>query len=325
MFVAKMNTSRIAWTTATWNPVTGCTKVSPGCDHCYAETFAERFRGVSGHIYERGFDFPLRPDRLKQPLSSHGRLATPLWQNPHSWTDPGKGSYGARRFMSHTSKGGTRISSQAAHRDITQDRWVSRFPNSVTFVAQCRVLRVAMSTNRDAQLWRERLISVGTMDQAAEYEGITFAADLTAAIPSAFRVLRTMGMSSEDAEDALQDASIRAWRHRTQCRGPFGVWFMTIATREARRARPRWLTLPVVWTVSGDEDVEGQLPMIPAKSLAALPRRQRLALSLRYEADLPIAAVAGVMGISEPAAKQLLSRARDSLRQAITVAQGEVF
>ncbi len=49
--------------------MTGCTKVSPGCAHCYAETFAERFRGVPGHPYERGFDLQLRPERLEQPLS----------------------------------------------------------------------------------------------------------------------------------------------------------------------------------------------------------------------------------------------------------------
>jgi protein gp37 len=60
--------SKIEWTEATWNPVTGCTKVSPGCAHCYAETFAERFRGVAGHPYERGFDLQLRPERLDQPL-----------------------------------------------------------------------------------------------------------------------------------------------------------------------------------------------------------------------------------------------------------------
>jgi len=60
--------SAIEWTEATWNPVTGCTKVSPGCAHCYAETFAERFRGVPGHPYERGFDLQLRPERLSQPL-----------------------------------------------------------------------------------------------------------------------------------------------------------------------------------------------------------------------------------------------------------------
>lgn len=60
--------SSIEWTDATWNPVTGCTKVSPGCAHCYAETFAERFRGVPNHPYEQGFDLRLWPDRLLLPL-----------------------------------------------------------------------------------------------------------------------------------------------------------------------------------------------------------------------------------------------------------------
>ena len=60
--------SQIEWTEATWNPVTGCDKVSPGCAHCYAEAFAERFRGVPGHPYEQGFDLRLWPQRLDQPL-----------------------------------------------------------------------------------------------------------------------------------------------------------------------------------------------------------------------------------------------------------------
>jgi len=60
--------SSIEWTDATWNPVTGCTKVSPGCKHCYAETFAERWRGVPGHPYEQGFDLRLWPERLTLPL-----------------------------------------------------------------------------------------------------------------------------------------------------------------------------------------------------------------------------------------------------------------
>ena len=60
--------SAIEWTDATWNPVTGCTKVSAGCDNCYAETFAERFRGVQGHPYEQGFDLRFWPDRLDAPL-----------------------------------------------------------------------------------------------------------------------------------------------------------------------------------------------------------------------------------------------------------------
>ena len=59
--------SRIEWTDATWNPVRGCTKVSPGCKHCYAETFAERFRGVPGHPFEQGFDLRIVPEALELP------------------------------------------------------------------------------------------------------------------------------------------------------------------------------------------------------------------------------------------------------------------
>jgi protein gp37 len=62
------NTTAIEWTDATWNPVTGCTKISAGCDHCYAERFSERFRGTRDHSYENGFDLTLRPERLEQPL-----------------------------------------------------------------------------------------------------------------------------------------------------------------------------------------------------------------------------------------------------------------
>jgi protein gp37 len=61
--------SHIEWTDATWNPVRGCTKISPGCKHCYAETFAERFRGVKGHPYEQGFDLKLVPAKLTEPLT----------------------------------------------------------------------------------------------------------------------------------------------------------------------------------------------------------------------------------------------------------------
>jgi len=65
--------SAIEWTDATWNPVRGCTKISDGCKHCYAETFAERFRGVKGHPYQQGFDLRLVPEKLAEPLR---------WRNP---------------------------------------------------------------------------------------------------------------------------------------------------------------------------------------------------------------------------------------------------
>jgi protein gp37 len=60
--------SSIEWCDATWNPITGCTKIVAGCDNCYAARFAERFRGVPGHPYEPGFDLTFRPERLQQPL-----------------------------------------------------------------------------------------------------------------------------------------------------------------------------------------------------------------------------------------------------------------
>lgn len=65
--------STIEWTDATWNPVRGCTKISSGCAHCYAETFAERFRGVAGHPYQDGFDLRQVPHKLAEPL---------MWSKP---------------------------------------------------------------------------------------------------------------------------------------------------------------------------------------------------------------------------------------------------
>jgi protein gp37 len=67
--------SKIEWTDATWNPVRGCTKISPGCAYCYAETFAERFRGVPGHPFEFGFDLRLVSEKLGDPLR---------WESPRT-------------------------------------------------------------------------------------------------------------------------------------------------------------------------------------------------------------------------------------------------
>jgi protein gp37 len=60
--------SKIEWTEQTWNPVTGCTKVSPGCKHCYAETMAHRLKAMGTTGYENGFKLSLMPERLTQPL-----------------------------------------------------------------------------------------------------------------------------------------------------------------------------------------------------------------------------------------------------------------
>jgi len=60
--------SKIEWTEQTWNPVTGCTKLSPGCKHCYAETMARRLKAMGAHGYEHGFEVTLHADRLEWPL-----------------------------------------------------------------------------------------------------------------------------------------------------------------------------------------------------------------------------------------------------------------
>jgi protein gp37 len=75
--------SAIEWTDATWNPVRGCTKITPGCERCYAETFAERFRGVPNHPYEQGFDLRLIPEKLAEPL----RWKTPKMVFVNSMSD----------------------------------------------------------------------------------------------------------------------------------------------------------------------------------------------------------------------------------------------
>ena len=75
--------SKIEWTDSTWNPVRGCVKISPGCKHCYAEAFAERFRGVPGHPYEQGFDLRLIPEKLSEPF----RWSTPRMVFVNSMSD----------------------------------------------------------------------------------------------------------------------------------------------------------------------------------------------------------------------------------------------
>lgn len=61
--------SRIEWTEATWNPTVGCTKISPGCKHCYAETMAKRLQAMGTPGYENGFKLTILPDRLTEPLA----------------------------------------------------------------------------------------------------------------------------------------------------------------------------------------------------------------------------------------------------------------
>lgn len=78
-----MAESSIEWTEHTWNPITGCTKVSPGCKHCYAETMARRLKAMGAAGYEHGFQLSLHPQRLEQPL----RRKTPTTYFVNSMSD----------------------------------------------------------------------------------------------------------------------------------------------------------------------------------------------------------------------------------------------
>ena len=91
--------SAIAWTDATWNPVRGCTKVSPGCKHCYAETFAERWRGVKGHPFEQGFDLRLvrclmmpyiqgEPDSVPAAYDAYRDIVSTVFREPYFTENP---------------------------------------------------------------------------------------------------------------------------------------------------------------------------------------------------------------------------------------------
>jgi RNA polymerase sigma-70 factor (ECF subfamily) len=163
-----------------------------------------------------------------------------------------------------------------------------------------------------------------TSEEITSHDEEAFAEALLAAVRPALRALRAMGLSEEDAADVLQDASIRAWRHRSQRRGEFAPWFITIAYHEARRPHRRWPAIPAFWRGTSDAPAQEERNDVLDRALARLPRRQRTAISLRYGSDLTILDVASMLGISEPAAKQLLARARESLRRTLSsIPRGE--
>lgn len=128
-----------------------------------------------------------------------------------------------------------------------------------------------------------------------------------------YLLARHLGCSADDAMDAVQEASERAWRYRGSLDGRFEPWFLAIVHRTATRPRIRWLPLGK-WDRPAENVLTGFDPAL-RDALQRLPPRQRTALWLHYGEDLSIADVAHVMRISAPAAKQLLFRSRDALRK----------
>jgi RNA polymerase sigma-70 factor (ECF subfamily) len=135
---------------------------------------------------------------------------------------------------------------------------------------------------------------------------------------SAFLLARHLGRDTEAATDVVQEAALRAWRYRSSRTGEFRPWFLTIVYRLCRGPMPGWLPLPRAWDRAAPDPIESSMDPELLAALRTLPPRQRAALWLRYCDDLTTADVARILHCSEPAAKQLLLRARDALRERLT-------
>ena len=149
-----------------------------------------------------------------------------------------------------------------------------------------------------------------------EMDEIQFERELVTTSDAAIRLARSLGRSPEDAADVVQDAAAQAWRYRSTLRGEWKPWFLSIVYRQAKRRTPEWLPLPASWD-KPSHDWPGSAPGddILKAAIGDLPSRQRAALVLYYAEDMKIEAVAHVLGVSEAATKQLLSRARTSLKE----------
>ncbi|HEY4033911.1 MAG TPA: phage Gp37/Gp68 family protein [Ktedonobacteraceae bacterium] len=180
--------SNIEWTNKTWNPVTGCEKVSKGCDHCYAETFAERFRGVPGHPYEQGFDLKLWPDRLNIPLQ---------WKKPTTIF--------------------TNSMSDLFHKDVPDDFIMQVFEtmNKASWhtfqVLTKRPSRVALIAH---ELTWTKNIWLGTSVESQDY---TWRIDKLCQVPAKIRFV--------SAEPLLGPLDLRKWlKWCPECEWPHGEW-----------------------------------------------------------------------------------------------------
>ncbi|MGA9114418.1 MAG: RNA polymerase sigma factor [Candidatus Dormiibacterota bacterium] len=155
---------------------------------------------------------------------------------------------------------------------------------------------------------------------AGTREADAFGDALVGLVPTAVRLGRALGLSSDEAADAVQGAVGLAWRPRDQLRGAIQPRFLAIVRRWAGRVR-RWLTIPAFWSSTsrtGWPNPGGLDPDLAA-ALGGLPARQRGALLLRYGLDMSTADVARVLDISEAATKQLCLRARVAVRARLAV------
>jgi len=132
---------------------------------------------------------------------------------------------------------------------------------------------------------------------------------------SAFLLARHLGRRTDEATDIVQEAALRAWRYRASRTGDFRPWFLAIVYRLCRGPMSDWLPLPRTWDRAAPDPIESAMDSELLTALRSLAPRQRAALWLRYCDDLSTADVARILHCTETAAKQLLLRARDALRE----------
>jgi RNA polymerase sigma-70 factor (ECF subfamily) len=132
---------------------------------------------------------------------------------------------------------------------------------------------------------------------------------------SAFLLARHLGRDTDAARDVVQEAALRAWRYRSSRAGDFRPWLLAIVYRQCRGPLPDWLPLPRAWDRAAPDPIELAMDSELLAVLRSLAPRQRAALWLRYCEDLSTADVARILHCNETAAKQLLLRARDALRE----------
>jgi len=160
-----------------------------------------------------------------------------------------------------------------------------------------------------------RELTAGSAETATRRE---FELEFAQVSRSAFLLARHLGRDTDAARDVVQEAALRAWRYRSSRTGQFRPWFLAIVYRLCRGPFPQWLPLPRAWDRAAPDPIESSMDPDLLAALRTLPPRQRAALWLRYCDDLAIADVARILHCSETAAKQLLLRARDSLRERLT-------
>jgi RNA polymerase sigma-70 factor (ECF subfamily) len=150
-------------------------------------------------------------------------------------------------------------------------------------------------------------------DHAAEAAAFSRAYDEVCR--QAYLLARQLGRGPDDAAEVVQEAAFRGWRYRKGRVGEFRPWFLAIVFRLATHPRRPWLTVPYAWRPGQGPGLVSEVDPEIMEALRRLPVRQRSALWLRYCEDMSTADVALVMRATEPAIKQLLLRARESLRR----------